>query len=172
MVGAKESPINPLQKVGNLRQVNLVGGKQAGPKAVFKWLECIRIWMNSNFESTVKEIIGIDEVLFGYEELVEPTDPSERAGMVDTERWKTASKKQHTTVELHKKECSKLYGVLLGQMSEASQIRISEMPSGKRAIEECASLGVLSCVVSTHMNNKRDGEKCRQRIVRHAEYEQ
>ena len=43
-------------------------------------------------------------------------------------------------------------------MSETSQIRTSEMPSGKRAIEECDPLGVLSYVVSTHMNNKRHGE--------------
>ena len=114
--------------------------------------------MYSNFESTVKEIIGIDGGLCGYEELVEPADPPEGAGMVAIERWKTASKKYHTTVELHKKECSKLYGVLLGQMSETSQIRTSEMPSGKRAIEECDPLGVLSYVVSTHMNNKRHGE--------------
>ena len=56
------------------------------------------------------------------------------------------------------KECSKLYGVLLGQMSETSQIRISEMPSGKLSIEEYDPLGVLSCVISTHINNKRYGD--------------
>ena len=32
------------------------------------------------------------------------------------------------------------------------------MPSGKRAIEKCDPLGVLSSVVSTHMNNRRYGE--------------
>ena len=58
-----------------------------------------------------------------------------------------------------------MYGVLLGQMSEASQIRISEMPSGKRAIEKCDPLGVLSCVISTHMNNKRYVETFNMTIV-------
>ena len=138
--------------------LDLPRGQQADPEAVLKWLECIRVYMYSNFESSVKEIIGLDGVLFGYEEFAEPEDPPEGAGMVAIERWKTASKKYHFDVDLHKKECSKLYGVLLGQMSEASQIRIGEMPAGKRAIEECDPLGVLSGVVFTHMNNKRYGE--------------
>ena len=56
--------------------------------------------MYSNFESTVKEIIGIDGGLCGYEELVEPADPPEGAGMVAIERWKTASKKYHSTVRI------------------------------------------------------------------------
>ena len=45
--------------------------------------------------------------------MVEPADPLEGAGIVAIERWKTASKDYGTTVELHKKECSKLYGELL-----------------------------------------------------------
>ena len=43
-------------------------------------------------------------------------------------------------------------------MSEASQTRVNEMPAGKRAMEECDPLGLLTCVVATHMSNKRYGE--------------
>ena len=32
------------------------------------------------------------------------------------------------------------------------------MPAGKRAMEECDSLGLLTCVVATYMSNKRYGE--------------
>ena len=32
------------------------------------------------------------------------------------------------------------------------------MPAGKRAMEECDPLGLLTCVVATHMSNKRYGE--------------
>ena len=77
--------------------------------------------MYSTYESTVKEIIGIDGILYDYVEQVEPEDPPEGAGLVAIERWKTARKKYEA--------CAKLYGVLLGQMSEASKTRFNEMPS-------------------------------------------
>ena len=32
------------------------------------------------------------------------------------------------------------------------------MPAGKRAMEDCDLLGLLTCVVATHMSNKRYGE--------------
>ena len=91
--------------------------------------------MYSTYESSIKEIIGIDGVLSDYEEFVEPDDPPENAGMVAIE---TASKKYAANVELHKKDCAKLYGVILGQMSDASITRVNEMPAGKRVIEDCA----------------------------------
>ena len=57
--------------------------------------------------------------------------------------------------ELLTKDCAKLYGVLLGQMSEASQTRVKEMPAGKRAMEECDPLGLLTCVVATHIKQQK-----------------
>ena len=130
----------------------------ADPESVLKWLECIRLYMYSTYEATVKEIIGIDGILYDYVEQVEPVDPPEEAGLVAIERWKTARKKYEAADELLIKDCAKLYCVLLGQMSEASQTRVNEMPAGKRAMEECDPLGLLTCVVATHMSNKRYGE--------------
>ena len=114
--------------------------------------------MYSTYESTVKEIIGIDGILYDYVEQVEPADPPEGAGLVAIERWKTARKKYEAASKLLIKNCGILYSVLLGQMSEASQTRVNEMPAGKRAMEECDPLGLLTCVVATHMSNKRYGE--------------
>ena len=42
--------------------------------------------MYSTYESTVKEIIGIDGILYDYVEAVEPEDPGEGAGLVAIER--------------------------------------------------------------------------------------
>ena len=114
--------------------------------------------MYSTYEYTVKKIIGIDGILYDYVEHVEPEDPPEGAGLVAIERWKTARKKYEAASKLLIKNCGILYSVLLGQMSEASQTRVNEMPAGKRAMEECDPLGLLTCVVATHMSNKRYGE--------------
>ena len=72
--------------------------------------------------------------------------------MVAIERWKTSSKKYAANVELHKKDCAKLYGVILGQMSDALITRVNEMHAGKRAIEYCDPLpgGVDMCDCNTH----------------------
>ena len=138
--------------------LDLPRGQAADPESVLKWLEWFRVYMYSTYESTVKEVIGIDGILHDYVEQVEPADPPEGAGLVAIERWKTARKKYEAASELLIKDCPKLYGVLLGQMSEASQTRVNEMPAGKRAMEECDPLGLLTCVVATHMSNKRYGE--------------
>ena len=79
--------------------------------------------MYITYESSVKEIIGIDGVLSDHEEFVESDDPPENAGIVAIERWKTASKKYAANVESHKKDYAKLHGVILGQMSDASITR-------------------------------------------------
>ena len=76
--------------------------------------------MYSTYESTVKEIIGIDGILYDNVEQVEPADPPEGVGLVAIERWKTARKKYGAA--------SELYGVLLGQISEVSQTRLNETP--------------------------------------------
>ena len=47
----------------------------ADPEAVLKWLECLRVYMYSTYESSIKEIIHIDRVLSNYEEFFEPDDP-------------------------------------------------------------------------------------------------
>ena len=65
------------------------------------------------------------------------------------------TKKYEAASELLVKDCAKLYGVLLGQMSEASQTRVNKMSAGKRAIEECDPLGLLICVVATKGMEKR-----------------
>ena len=108
--------------------------------------------MYSTCESTVKQIVGIDGILYDYIEQVEPEDPPEGAGLVAIERWNTARKKYEDADDLLIKDCAKSYGVLL---SEASQTRVNKMPSGKRAMEECDPLGL---VVATHMSNKRYGK--------------
>ena len=138
--------------------LDLPRGQAADPEAVLKWLECFRIYMYAKYESRIKEIIGVDGVVNDWPILIEPEAPEGEVGPVAMELWKSAVKKYDKALEQLDVDSSKLYGVLLGQMSEGSRIRIREMPAGERAIEECDPLGLLTCVIATHMNNKRYGE--------------
>ena len=98
--------------------------------------------MYSTYESTVKEIIGIDGIHYDYVEQVEPADPPERAELVVIERWKPARKKYEAAPELLIKDCAKLYGVLLGQKRRRRR-RLTRCPRVKVLI-----FVVVHCTVS------------------------
>ena len=138
--------------------LDLPRGQTADPEAVLKWLECLRIYMYAKYESRIKEIIGIDGILSDYPELVKPIDPPEGAGQVAMENWKSDKREYNNQSKMLETDTDKLYGVLMGQMSTASKVRVKEMTSGEKAINECDPLGVLTCVIATHMNNKRYGD--------------
>lgn len=138
--------------------LDLPRGQTADPEAVLKWLEGLRIYMYAKYESRIKEIIGIDGVLNDYPEPVRPADPPEGAGQVAMENWKSDKREYTNQIKLLEQDTDKSYGVLMEQMSNASKARIKEMPRGEIAINECDPLGVLTCVIATHMNNKRYGD--------------
>ena len=99
--------------------------------------------MYSNFESRVKEIIGIDGTLFPYPKLEPPPLPEFVAEPVEMEMWKSALNKHNKAVTVHESDCFKLYGDLLSQMSEGSKNHVDEMPEGKEAILNCDPCGSL-----------------------------
>lgn len=155
-------PHKSIAKKGNKPEVgaylDLPRGQAADPENVIKWLECLRIYMYSNYKSRIKEIIGRDGVLHDYPTIEEPAAPEPGADMVAVERWKSANKRYEKQTELLETDILQLYGDILGQMSIGSQVRVKEMPEGQRALDECDPLGLLTCVLATHMNNQRYGE--------------
>ena len=63
--------------------LDLPRGQAADPESVLKWLECFRVYMYSTCESTVKQIVGIDGILYDYIEQVELEDPPEGAANIE-----------------------------------------------------------------------------------------
>ena len=97
--GEPHKPISKGRKPEVRAYLDLPRGQAADPESVLKWLECFRVYVYSTYESTVKEIIGIDGILYDYVEQVEPEDPPEGAGLVAIERWKTSRKKYEAASE-------------------------------------------------------------------------
>ena len=61
--GEPHKPISKGRKPEVGAYLDLRRGQAADPESVLKWLECFRVYMYSTYESTVKEIIGIDGIL-------------------------------------------------------------------------------------------------------------
>ena len=133
-------------------------GQAADPESVLKWLECFRVYIYANYESRLTELIASDGSLNEYPMMQAPEEPDDDAGPVQMENWKTEKRRYTQASDLLDKESMKLFGVLLGQMSEGSKNRIKESPQGVMALEEPDPLALLSLVIATHMNNKRYGE--------------
>ena len=66
--GEPHKPIVKVRKPEVGAYLDLPRGQAADPEAALKWLECLRVYMYSTYESSIKEIIGIDGVLTDYEE--------------------------------------------------------------------------------------------------------
>ena len=138
--------------------LDLPRGKEADPESVLKWLECVRIYMYANFKSRITELISGDGSLNEYPEITIPVEPAENSGPIEMEKWKSRNRKYEKASDLLEEESLKLFGILLGQMSEGSKNRIKESPHGATALEDLDPLEVLSLVIATHMNNQRYGE--------------
>jgi hypothetical protein len=138
--------------------LDLARGKPADPGMVLHWLECLRVYIYANYDSKITEIIGSDGTLNEYPDILPPEVPPDDAGVVRMEDWKADKRKYRQEVEQLEKDCLKVFGLLLGQMSSESKSRIKEAPQGPRALADRDPLDLLSLVVATHMNNKRYGE--------------
>ena len=138
--------------------VDLPRGNVADPQLVLKWLESMRVYIFANFKSSVTDLIGLDGVLGEYPEFEKVEDPPEDASAVVLRKWDAAILKSDKENSLLKEEYKKLYGVLLGQMSDASKEKIRDTPGGQKAMMDKDPLELLSYVIATHMNNKRYGD--------------
>ena len=81
-------------------------------------------------------IFGSDGILGAYPVFPEPADPPETATPADRKKWEikfTAWSKEKDSFELDKR---KLFGIMLGQMSDSSKTRARETEIGEEATVE------------------------------------
>ena len=138
--------------------LDLPRGNVSDPQAVLKWLESMRVYIFANFKSSVTDLIGLDGVLGEYPKVPPIEEPPEGASATAMKIWDAEITQSVKDKLLLKEEYKKLYGVLLGQMSEASMERIRNTPGGQKAVMDQDPLELLSYVIATHMNNKRYGD--------------
>jgi hypothetical protein len=138
--------------------LDLPPGQAVDPVHVLNWLDCLKLYMDTNFESRIRKIIGEDGVLREYPKIEAPEDPDADAGVVEIMLWEFAFELYRKEIESLKREKCKLYGVMLGQMSKGSRNRIEQSSAGKKAVKEIDPLGLLSVVIATHISNNRYGE--------------
>lgn len=154
--GRGNAPANQHQR-GTIPQIgaylDLPPGKEIAPGAVTKWMIKLKEYSMSNNDTTISLIFGQDGTLGDYPVYVVPSDPGVDATPIDKEKWKIDYAEYKKLVTKLKDDKRKLYGFMLGQMSESSKIRAREDPVGEEAVTEFDPRKLLQAILSTHIGD-------------------
>jgi hypothetical protein len=111
----------------------------------------------SKFDSKIHLIFGQNGTLGDYPALVEPDQPEDEASRVTMKIWETDFVEWRKATLRLEQDKGKLFGMMLGQMSDTSKNRVKETEDGSEAIETNNPLQLLSAIISTHMSDNRLG---------------
>jgi hypothetical protein len=96
-------------------------------------------------------IFGQDGTLGDYPVMVEPDDPGMAATAIAKDKWKIDYTEYKKAVNKLEEDKRKLYGIMLGQMSESSKTRARENPVGEEAVTEFDPRKLLQAILATHI---------------------
>lgn len=132
-------------------------GRDINPGVVTTWMIKLSEYIMSSFDSRIDKIFGPDGTLGEYPEIIAPDDPEEGASRVDIKKWETSySDYNKERIKLEQDKC-RVYGIMLGQISDNSKNRIKETEDGAGATLTHDPLQLLSAIISTHMSDNRLG---------------
>jgi hypothetical protein len=112
-----------------------VPGREVNPGVVTNWINKMGEYFMTVCDSEINLIFGPDGTLGYYPEIVEPQDPAANCTRVETKKWELAYPKYTKDVDTLEQDKIKVYGLMLGQISQASKDRIKETEAGEEAVE-------------------------------------
>ena len=137
--------------------LDLPPGRDIIPGTVTNWMNKIGEYSMTACVTRIGIIFGSDGILGAYPVFPEPADPPETATPADRKKWEikfTAWSKEKDSFELDKR---KLFGIMLGQMSDSSKTRARETEIGEEATVEQEPRKLLQAILATHLGDSRLG---------------
>ena len=130
-------------------------GKEVNPGVDTNWVNMFLEYVVAVCEtSRIDLILGLDATLDDYPELMEPIVPYETSSWFEILMREIVSAKYSCRLKADK---AKVFGLMLGQMSEDKRMRVKGTNSGSIAIEEQNQRLLLSTILSTHSTDNRLG---------------
>jgi hypothetical protein len=138
--------------------LDVVPGKEVNPGIVTDWVNKFRDYVVTVCEtSRINLIFGIDATLGDYPQLQEPPLPNEDSTKFEIKKWEISYAKYIQDVDKLEADKLKVFGLMVGQISENSKNRIKETDVGAIAMEQQDSRLLLSAILSTHLTDNRLG---------------
>ena len=138
--------------------LDLLPGKEVNPGVVTNWVNKFREYVVTVCEtSRINLIFGVDATLGDYPKLQEPKLPDETSTRFQIKMWEIAYAKFIKDVDRLETDKLKVFGLMMGQMSENSKNRVKETDAGSIAIEEQDPRLLLTAILATHLTDNRLG---------------
>ena len=134
-------------------------GREMNHGSVSAWMRKFREYTRTNYTSNICEIFGNEGIPGEYPEPEAPANMT-AAQLLDPMaviRWKRAFEKFDKKVDGLLEDRLKVFGLMLGQISEASKATIRETESGLEAMTEEDPLLLLRAIILTHLSDPRLG---------------
>ena len=134
----------------NLPTLNLNASGKVLPEAVERFIQAMKIHCISDYVTGLDSIFNKGELAMwpGFDEPELPEDPKD---IFEVEKWKNDYKFHKDMERLVIKDGTKLFGVIMGQLGQASIDAINKTTQGKAAIDEKDALELIKAIYSTHM---------------------
>ena len=137
--------------------LDLPPGKDIAHGAVTKWMAKLKEHAMTTYKSRVSMIFGADGTLGDYPVYVLPDQPPLDASIYDREIWKLDRTEYRDNLKTLEADKENLYGAMLGQMSESSKTRVSEVQAGVEAANECEPRKLMQAILATHIGDSTLG---------------
>jgi hypothetical protein len=138
--------------------LDLVPGKEVNPGVVTNWVNKFREYVVTVCEtSRINLIFGLDATLGDYPTLTMPTIAQDETNKFVIKMWEIAYSKYIKDVDRLEGDKSKVFGLMVGQMSESSKNRVKETDNGAIAMQEEDPRMLLSVILATHLTDNRLG---------------
>ena len=138
-------------------------GREANISYIALWSKKIAEYVNTQCDTKVASIFGINGTVGTYYRYTKPKTPQIEEGEVSVTAkmkmkiWELAYTEYTKITVKYEQEKRKVYAIMIGQMSESSKNRVSEISEGAVAMESEDPKGLLAAIIVTHMHDSRLG---------------
>ena len=132
-------------------------GKEINHGSVSNWMRKFKEYTRANYKSDVSAIFGLEGIPGEYPEYEAPEDIEEDANFMQTTRWKRAYELYDKKIIELDNESKLVFGLMLGQISEASKATIRETVPGFHAMLMEDPLLLLRAIILTHLSDPKLG---------------
>ena len=132
-------------------------GREMNHGSVSAWMRKFREYTRANYKSDISEIFGNEGIPGDYPQYVAPVDIAADANFMVATKWKRALELYDKNVLTLREDRKQVFGLMLGQISDASKATIREAETGLAAMTAEDPLLLLRAIILTHLSDPRLG---------------
>ena len=132
-------------------------GREMNHGSVSAWMRKFQEYTKTNYNSDISDNFGNEGIPGVMPVLVAPAPIPEEAYFMEKEIWKKDRDTFHKNVIELAQDAKKVFGLMLGQISDTPKATIRETESGMAAMTAQSPLLLMRAIILTHLSDPRLG---------------